>query len=230
MAALVVATAPGAVPGTSDLLWRPVLGLPLISWPLRELKSVDALGFCGLVAPFTHCTRGLEVLHAEEPSDYSQFMSTPGSTWIRALSALCDTPIFSKWIIVIDATLPLVTAASFRAGLRAAERTGIAMAGEPVKETLKRVRGRDVVETPLRGSLRRLVSPVIFQREMLQRVLDRHSPSSSIPDDIVALAQLAGVPIIIYDTGYPAVRVNSEDDLAIVETLLLQRLSEAHVS
>jgi len=157
-------------------------------------------------------------------------MTPPDNTWFKALAALCDTPIFSKWIIVIDATFPLMTAATVRAGLRAANQTGIAIAGEPVKETLKRVHRRDVIETPLRGNLRRLLSPAIFQREALERVLDRYTASSSLPDDLVALTRLAGVPLTVFDAGYPAVRITSEDDLAIVETLLRQRESEAHPS
>jgi hypothetical protein len=230
VAALVIATAPGASPPARDLLWRSVLGRPLISYPLHELQFVDALGFCGLVAPLGHRSNGLELLHSIAPSDYNQFMTPPDNTWFKALAALCDTPIFSEWIIVIDATLPLMTASTVRAGLRAANQTGIAIAGEPVKETLKRVHRRDVIETPLRGNLRRLLSPAIFQREALQRVLDRYKASSSLPDDLVALAQLAGIPLTVFDADYPTVRITAEADLAIVEALLSQRESEAHPS
>jgi hypothetical protein len=227
VAALVIATAPGASPQARDLLWRSVLGRPLISWPLQELQSVDALGFCGLVAPLGHRSNGIDLLHSIAPSESNHFMTPPDNTWFKALAALCDTPIFSKWIVVIDATLPLMTASTVRAGLRAANQTGIAIAGEPVKETLKRVHRRDVIETPLRGNLRRLLSPVIFQREALERVLDRYTASSSLPDDLVALTRLAGVPLTVFDVDYPTVRITSEDDLAIVETLLIQRESEA---
>ncbi len=230
VAALVIATAPGAAPGTRDLLWRHVLGRPLISRPLHELKSVDALGFCGLVAPLGRRSNGLELLHSIAPSDYNQFITPPDNTWFKALAALCDTPIFSTWIIVIDAAFPLMTAATMRAGLRAANQTGIAIAGEPVKETLKRVHRRDVIETPLRGNLRRLLSPAIFQREALQRMLDRYKASSSLPDDLVALAQRAGAPLTVFDVDYPTVRVTTEADLAIIEALLSQRESEAHPS
>jgi hypothetical protein len=227
VAALVIATAPGASPQARDLLWRSVLGRPLISWPLQELQSVDALGFCGLVAPLGHRSNGIDLLHSIAPSESNHFMTPPDNTWFKALAALCDTPIFSKWIVVIDATLPLMTASTVRAGLSAANQTGIAIAGEPVKETLKRVHRRDVIETPLRGNLRRLLSPVIFQREALERVLDRYTASSSLPDDLVALTRLAGVPLTVFDVDYPTVRITSEDDLAIVETLLVQRESEA---
>ena len=227
VATLVIATAPGAAPGTSDLLWRSVLGRPLISYLLQELQLVDALGFCGLVAPLGHSSNGLELLHSIAPSEYNQFITPTDNTWFKALAALCDTPIFSKWIVVIDATFPLMTAATVCAGLRTANQTGIAIAGEPVKETLKRVHRRDVIETPLRGNLRRLLSPAIFQREALERVLDRYKASSPLSDDLVALARLAGAPLTVFDAGYPAVRVTAEDDLTIVEALLSQRESEA---
>lgn len=230
VAALVVATAPGAAPQARDLLWRPVFGRQALAWTLVALHQLGDLSYCGLVTPTDRHDDVARMIVQEAPARMSGILLRAEATWRSAFPPIEIIPPMCEWIIIIDATLPLVTAATLRAGLRAANQTGIAIAAEPVKETLKRVDGSLVVETLPRDSLRRLLSPVIFQREALQRALDRYSANSSVSDDLVALAKLAGAPLATFDAGYPTMRVTSEDDLAIVETLLRQRESEGRPS
>lgn len=228
VAAFVVATAPDAAPEMSDLLWRSVAGRPLISWPLRALARLNTLGSCALAVPSARRADGVTLISAQPPSLDCRVIAVDDGSWFDTLDAVVHfSPVREEWIILLDATAPLVTTKSLRAGLRAARRTGIAIAAEPVKETLKRVEDQAVVETLPRESLRRLLSPVILQRDALQRVLDNHDPHRSDAHDLVALAQLAGAPLTAFDVDYPCVRVTSEHDLAIVESLLRQRESES---
>ena len=232
VAAVLVATAPDAGVQAADLLWRPVAGRPLSAWPVRSLARLDALRECALVAPVERAEDARRLLAAELPGLPCEVVPTPARDWRGALAlGLARISAASDWLIVLDATLPLVTTESLRAGLRAAARTGVALAGEPVKETLKRVDGVLVVETPPRESLRRLIAPLIFQRAALERVRGSLGDAAhAAPDarDLIALARLAGAPLTAYEAGYPGVRVTSEADLAILETLLSQRSPEAH--
>lgn len=226
IAAFVVATAPDGDDATRELLWRDVAGHSAVYWTLDALASLDGLGFCAIETP-------LHLLHAAQrikddrlPQVDGAVMPTKNYTWRHALAMLEDTPALIEWIIILDAAFPLVTPACLRAGLRAAEKTGVAIAGEPVKETLKRTRGQIVVETPSRDGLRRLVSPVIFQRATLRNVLNSYGPPSTVADDLFALAQLAGAPLTVFDAGYPGLRATHADDWPIIETLLKQRQTE----
>jgi 2-C-methyl-D-erythritol 4-phosphate cytidylyltransferase len=229
VAALLVATAPDAGVQAADLLWRTVAGRPLITWPLRVLLQLDALRECALVAPAERADDAQRLLATEAPARSCAVVMAPERDWRGALiNGLARVSAASDWVIVIDATLPLVSAASLGAGLRAAARTGVAIAGEPVKETLKRVDANRVVETLPRDAMRRLLSPSVFQRAALERMLERLAPSHPAAHDLVTLARLTGAPLTVYEAGYSGVRVTSEADLAIVETLLRQRSPEAH--
>ncbi len=227
VAALVVATAPGADAQTRARLWRSVAGRALVCWPLSMLAQLDDLGFCALIVPAERYDDGIQVMQSAMPTAGHAVIPTAEYTWRSALASMRDSPAPCEWIIVMDAAWPLVTVASLRAGLRAATRTGVAIACEPVKETLKRVDGRLVVETPPRDNLRRLFSPAVFSRAAAQRMLERYDSPSAPTPDLVMLAQWAGAPLTAFDAGYPSVRVTSEDDLAILETLLAQRQPEA---
>lgn len=239
LAALVVATWPDGGAIASDLLWRSVLGCPLIAWPLRALTQLGAIDFCAVITSIggepQRYTDVKQLVDEMKPArEYG--VSAVGTESMRFALAnllyyLQHSP--SSWassnehqIIVIDASLPLVTSASLRAGLEAARRTGIAIAGESVKETLKRVDGQRVAETLPREQLRRLCSPAIFSSPAtLENALEAHSWRAM--DDLVSVVQAAGLPITVFDVDYPCVRVTSEDDLAIVESLLRQRESES---
>lgn len=226
VAAFVVATAPNGDDAARDLLWRDVAGHSAVYWTLDALASLGGLGFCAVISPWRWWAVS-ERLKRDVMPDVSGIASpTTNFSWRYALALLEDTPVLIEWIIVLDAAFPLVTPACLRAGLGAADKTGVAIAGEPVKETLKRVRGQHVVATPERGGLRRLMSPVIFQRVMLRNVLNRYGPPFTVEDDLFALANLSGAPLTVFDAGYPSLRATHVDDLPIIETLLRQRQTE----
>ncbi len=226
VAAFVVATAPDGDDATRDLLWRDVAGHSAVYWTLDALASLDGLGFCAVLTPMSHLWVAKHIKDDRLPQVYGAVMPTKNYTWRHQLAMLEDTPVLIKWIIVLDAAFPLVTPACLRAGLRAADKTGVAVAGEPVKETLKRVRGQHVVATPERNTLRRMLPPVVFQRSALRNVLNRSRPPTTVADDLFALAQLAGAPLTVFDAGYPSLRATNADDLPIIETLLRQRQTE----
>jgi 2-C-methyl-D-erythritol 4-phosphate cytidylyltransferase len=223
---IVVATAPGATAHTRALLWRSVAGQPLMAWTLGALAPLEHLRYCALITPLARHEDGFKSIQNAAPAPMNAVIPTADDTWRCAFASIADIPVPYNWLIIVDATLPLITADCLRDGLRAAARTGVAIAGEPVKETLKRVQGQTVIETPPRGNLRRLLSPVIFRREALERALDGYDPASTAAHDLIAFAQLAGAPLTVFDAGYPGVRVTNDADLAIVETLLSQRQSE----
>lgn len=234
VAAIVVATAPAADERTRPLLWLPVAGRPLIAWPLRALAQLDPLGFCAVITSPAHKDDALMAIQDAAPARVSAVIPTASRSWRRALATVSDIPATCEWIIALDAAQPLVTAAGLREGLRVAQRTGVAIAGEPVKETLKHVARGLVTETPPRASLTRLSAPAIFRREALEHALAAAPANATdavagadVEPDLVTLAQRAGVPLVAFDAGSQSLCVTSEADLAIVETLLSQRPPEA---
>lgn len=225
--AILVATAPDAAAQTADLLWRPVLGRPLIAWPLSALLQLDALESCfiSFLPAHREDCRALVVDAPPGNGSLSGAYCRGERNWLSLLEM--SGRIRDGWLVVVDATLPLLTTASLRAGLLAAQRTGVAIAAEQVKETLKRVEHQAVAETLPRERLCRLCPPIIFSREAIWRTLELYDPQGKVDaHDLFALIGLAGVPLATFDVDYPCVRVTSERDLAIVESLLRQRESE----
>lgn len=224
MAALVIATAPTLDQRTSALLWRQVAGRPLVAWPLDALSQLDALAHCALVVPVEHADEARALLASAAPTPNSLVIATDARDWRDAIAAgLASVPPQCDWIILLDAAYPMTSAAQLRAGLLAATHSGVTIAAEPVKETLKRTHDQRVIETPPRAELVRLLSPTIFQRARLDHAL---ATPPADDGDLIALAQRAGAPLVVFAADALNAHVRDEHDLAIVDALLSQRHSE----
>lgn len=224
VSAIVVGAAPAILLRDSALLWRAVARRPLIAWALDALAGLDGLSECIVIAPKNERRRAQPLRWGAGHHALAHPLAPGEDVWAAMREALPA----SEWVIALDATAPLVTTASLRAGLDAAQRTGAAIAGEPVKETLKRVDDLRVVETLPRERLRRIQAPIIARGDLWRRALASYDPTRPAGADLVALAQIFDVPLTVYDIDYPGVRVASEADLALVETLLRERALEAH--
>jgi 2-C-methyl-D-erythritol 4-phosphate cytidylyltransferase len=224
VSALLVSAAPALLLRDSKLLWRTVAERPLIAWALNPLSCLEGLSDCVVIAPHS-ARRRAQALRWAPKRRARVYPVAPGEdVWAVMREALPP----SEWIIALDAAAPLVTTASLRVGLRAALRTGAAIAGEPLKETLKRVEDLRVVETLPRDRLRHAQAPIIARGDLWRRALTSYDPAHPEDYDLVTLAQLFGVPLTVYEIDYPGVRITSQADLALVETLLRERTLEAH--
>lgn len=228
--AFVVATAPGCDDAAADRLWRDVAGRSSVEWILSTLASLENISHICLYAPFDHKQTAQAMLARYAGGHAGNFSLTQSRIWASAIVSLRENlprnPVDYDALVIVDAAMPLVTAESVRAGLQVAQRAGVAIAGEPVKETLKRVSGDRVTQTPDRSALRRLLTPLVFQRETLLHALRRWHDTKAYDADLFAFAQLADKPIAVFDAGYPSLRATTADDLPIIETVLRQRQTE----
>ncbi|HEX8732335.1 MAG TPA: 2-C-methyl-D-erythritol 4-phosphate cytidylyltransferase, partial [Ktedonobacterales bacterium] len=172
VAALVVAVAPAHHLGAGATLWREVAGRPLIAWALAPLASLASLRACIVVVDDAATDRARALEWGVERRRVAVQSVAAGASLAAALRAGLPAALaVGEWVIALDAWAPLVTPAGLRAGLQAATSTGAAIAGEAVKETLKRVEGQHVVETPPRASLRRLQPPIIARGDLWRGAL-----------------------------------------------------------
>lgn len=189
-------------------------GRPLAGWSLDAL--VAAVAAVVIVARPERAAEA-EALAASAPPA-RVILSAPG--WRASLAAgLTALPEECVWVIAHDATHPLITPAELVTGLAAAQAAeGVALAGEPVKDTLKRVAGGRVVETLARGRLRRLQPPLIMRRDLLARALQ--APHFS---GLAGLALASGAHVAVYPSAGPTPAVTSEADWPVIEALLAAR-------
>lgn len=221
--ALLVATAPTPATDVAEaLLWRALRGRPLAGWALETLAEAPGVVAVALVVRASRVAEA-EPLAAGYTTPARAVQVTSGDPDWRAsvVSGLASLPAACAWVLVHDAARPLLTAAALASGMTAARITGVALAGEPVKETLKRVADGHVVETLPRSRLTRLQPPLVIRRDLLERALEWPGAVG-----LAGLALASGATVRVYDPGGPDPAIASEADWSVAESLLAARAVE----
>ena len=123
----------------------------------------------------------------------------------------------APWLAIHDAARALVPPELFQRGLEAAQATGAAVPGLPLKDTIKRVTDSLVVDTPSRAEHVAVQTPQIFRRDLLQRAL---ALTDEDVTDEAALVEQLGVRVAVFAGDERAFKVTTPLDLALARTLL----------
>jgi len=94
----------------------------------------------------------------------------------------------------------------------------------PLADTVKRVRGGEVVETVSREGLVCVQTPQAFSADVLRRALDGPISDAS---DCAGFVEAAGGRVRVVEGDPRLVKVTSSPDLAFVETLLERERHES---
>jgi len=126
-------------------------------------------------------------------------------------------------VAVHDAARPFVTEGMIADGVVLATEHGAAIAGVPVKDTIKSV-GDDniVVETLRRDGLWAIQTPQIFRSQLLREAHER------VVDDVTddaSMVERLGHPVRVYMGSHENIKVTTPDDLLVAEAILRRRTS-----
>ena len=110
-------------------------------------------------------------------------------------------------------------------GLAAAQESGAASAGVPVKDTVKVVSSQGMVEaTPPRDTLWAAQTPQIFRYDLLR---EAHRRCTQPVTDDAAMVESLGYPVKMFLGSYENMKVTTLQDLATAEALLRSRAGGA---
>ena len=206
------------------LLWTPVAGRPLLAWSLAACAQTPTIAETLLLVSADQVDDA-RALAASENEGWARVRVILGGTRVRdsveaGLRAL-DPAI--AWVVIHEAARPLASSALLAAALDLAQHADAdVITGEPVKETVKRLRNGLVVETLPRERMVRAQTPQVFQRARLESAHASQPPERDFPDE-VTLALAAGLSLRVIPGSPDNIRVTSAADIAVAEALLAGR-------
>jgi len=130
-------------------------------------------------------------------------------------------------VAIHDAARPLVPPDAVRRVLAAAAATGAALLAVPVTDTIKRVRGGRVLETPDRAECWAAQTPQAFRLPLLCEAVARADVEGFVATDDAQLVERLGHPVAVVEGHPDNFKVTRRDDLARAETLLARRAGQA---
>lgn len=200
-----------------DKTFAPILGLPLVIHTIDRFELSPLVHQIVLVVSKDSLGRARELTRQRGYKKVSSVF--PGGRrrqdsvrlGLEQLSA-CD------WVMVHDGARPCLDNSILERGMEAAKQHGSAVAGMPVKDTMKLVTSTQMVkETPDRSLLWAAQTPQIFRYRDLWDA--HHSSSNDVTDD-AAMIEALGYPVKMFLGSYENIKVTTADDLTIAETFL----------
>ncbi len=141
----------------------------------------------------------------------------------RGLRALDDRPPHSPFVAIHDAARPFIDEEMLLRGLAAAEQIGAAVPVTPLKDTVKQVENRIVLDTPDRSSLFAVQTPQIFRTEVLRAA--HQTVSADVTDD-AAMVELAGGLVATFEGNYNNIKITTPSDILVANALARAAMSE----
>ncbi len=205
-----------------DKIFASLLGRPLIAHTLDVFETFPAVSEIVLVVAAASVEVGRQLV---EQQGYQKVTSVCAGGARRQDSVRAGLGRLSprRWVMVHDGARPGLDAALLQRGLEAvaASPGGAAIAGVPVKDTIKVV-GTDglITGTPPRESLWAAQTPQIFEYSLLERA---HAQFDGFATDDAMMVESLGVPIAMFPGSYENLKVTTPEDWAVMEATLRGR-------
>ena len=215
--AVIVAAGRSTRMGGVDKTFAPILGVPLVAHTLDRFESCPQVDQVVLVLSEDSLDRGRALV---QERDYRKVAHVCAGGQRRQDSVRNGLELLTpcEWVLVHDGARPCLDQAMLRRGLDAAAEFGSAVAGVPVKDTIKKVTQDQMVsETPDRSQLWAAQTPQVFRYGLL---LAAHRTCTEDVTDDAAMVEALGHPVKMFQGSYENIKVTTTDDLVIAELFL----------
>jgi 2-C-methyl-D-erythritol 4-phosphate cytidylyltransferase len=125
--------------------------------------------------------------------------------------------------MVHDAARPFVEQHLISKLMRAAEQDGAAVLAVPVKDTVKKADGNQILETVERSSLWAVQTPQAFRVSTLLHIHQKAAEEDCLGTDDASLAERLGIPVKIVEGNYDNIKLTTPEDLYFAEAIIRKR-------
>jgi len=121
-------------------------------------------------------------------------------------------------VLIHDAVRPFIDKDMVSSVIKEASRYGAAIVGAPVKDTVKKVKTKFVVEKTLnRKSLWEVQTPQVFKKELILEAYERFG-DIEVTDD-ASLVEKLGAKVKIVRGSYNNIKITTPEDLILAEAI-----------
>ena len=202
----------------------PLCGRPLVAHALEAFRRAAGIAEI-IVAVRPQDMEAARRLLAQGPAERTEKAVTGGaaradSVWAALQEASPDTEI----VLIHDAARPLVTTALIERCVRAARRTGAALAALPASDTVKRAEEERLVAGTLdRDRVWLAQTPQAFRYRVIVEAYQSALREGFRPTDDAAAAERLGQRVELVEGERENIKITHPSDLTVAEALLRAR-------
>ncbi|GIN72231.1 2-C-methyl-D-erythritol 4-phosphate cytidylyltransferase [Bacillus sp. J14TS2] len=127
-------------------------------------------------------------------------------------------------ILVHDGARPFIKKTIITQLVQSAVQTGAAIAAVPVKDTIKKTEGLQVVETIDRSSLWQVQTPQAFRFSLLYQAHKQAKMDQFLGTDDSSLVERIGHAVQIVQSDYDNIKITTPEDLFFAKAIIEKRL------
>ena len=210
---------------TINKMYLPLKGKPIIAHTLEAFYSLDIVqGITLVVSPGEEELMREKVLDIYPPKKPIKLVQGGAERQHSVYNGLKELPSDTQLVAIHDGARPLITPQVIERSFEVAKRWGAAVAGMPVKDTIKMVdsNGR-VKDTPDRSYLWLVQTPQTFRYSLIMEAHKRAIEDNFLATDDSALVERLGKEVYMIEGGYENLKVTTPEDIAIAEEILTTR-------
>lgn len=199
----------------------PLQGKTVLEWTLQAAEQARRVVWIGVIGQ--ECDRAVIVPMLQGLSKPWQWIEGGETRQDSVFNGLQALPPEAEYVLIHDGARCLISPALIdRCALALLEHPAL-ICGVPVKDTIKVVQDRQVVDTPDRSLLWSAQTPQGFHVQMIK---DAHWQAKKhnwkVTDDS-ALAEKLGIAVAIVEGEETNIKITTPQDLVFAETVLQQR-------
>ena len=216
VAAIIVAAGRGERFGSAKQ-FAILKGLPLVYWSLERFEKHPEVDRIVLVIPPEEeketFLRRYKKLQAVVPGGTER----QDSVW-QGFEQI--DPSRTGVVLVHDGVRPLLSEGLITRVIQAARDKGAAVPGVALDETIKEVKGEDVIKTHERNSLYRIQTPQGFSYALLKEALESAVRDKFYGTDEAMLLERLGKRVVVVEGDPKNIKITNPSDLKVAEALL----------
>lgn len=206
-------------------MFLPLKGKPLIAHTLEVFCSLDIIqGIVLVVSPGEEDMMREKVLDVYPPKKPIKLVCGGAERQHSVYNGLKDLPSDTQLVAIHDGARPLITPQVIERSFEVAKKWGAAVAGMPVKDTIKLVDpSGKVKDTPDRNYLWLVQTPQTFSYPLIMEAHDKATRDNFLATDDSSLVERLGRDVYMIEGGYENLKITTPEDIAIAEGILTAR-------
>ncbi len=205
-----------------DKLWIPLAGRITLA---RTIDVFQASTLIDCIVVVTSTERLAETRELSKQEQWDKIVAiVPGGARRQdsvrvGLDELAVNNPGCQWVMIHDGARPFITSATLEAGLVAAQIHDAAIAGVPVKDTIKQVYEGKIQATPNREHLWAVQTPQVFSFDLIHQAHHSALAEEDATDDAILLERL-GHHVYVFPGSYTNIKITTQEDLLFAEAFL----------